>query len=207
MKGAAFTFASEVDRQIEAIPADDYRMHTRPAKRLLEELLPISRLGLYLKQPGLDVEIEAFENDGPIDGRIQITGFRQQTLNVQVTCDFTYEERLRMKAVSLVGSVAGSGPISRNRRTGQIEAVTVAVDIEEHYKRVAEAIRNLSLKKIGHRPPKDTALLVAFDEVKVRGLRSWCRLLAAVDQVGGVERGGFTAIYLFNGASNEIQQA
>lgn len=206
MKDTAFLFANEVDRQIEALPANDYRMHRGRAKRLLEELLPISRIGLHLKEPGQNVEVEAFENDGPIDGRIEVTGFRPQTLNIQVTCDFSYEESLRMEALSVAGSVAGSGPISRNRRTGQIEATTVVVDIDEHYKRIAERVRALSLKKAGHSPPRDTVLLVAFDEIRVRGLRSWCRLLAAVDETSGVERGDFKSVYLFNGANNEIQQ-
>lgn len=182
-------------------------MHRGCAKRLLEELLPISRLGLHMKQPGLQVYVEAFEDYGPLDGRIEITGFRSLTLGVQVTCDFTYTERLRMELMSSAGCVPGSGAISKNRKTGQIQATTAAIGIDEHYERTAKIVRNLSLKKAAQTPIGNTALLIAFDEVKISGAPCWQRLFAALDRIGGLAAGGFAATYLFNGASNEIQRA
>lgn len=76
MKAPAYEFAEMTDARIEALSDAEYRSHAGPAKRLLEEVLPISRLGLYLKEPGLNVEVEAYENDGPDDGRILISGYK-----------------------------------------------------------------------------------------------------------------------------------
>lgn len=207
MKKPAFVFASEVDNLIEALSPDDYRTHHGRAKRLLEELLPISRLGLLLKQPGLHVEVEAFEDYGPADGRIAVTGFREQLFDVQVTCDFTYSERLRSELVSSVGSAPGAGPTSRDRRTGQIKAAPIVVDMDAHYENIATAVRDLSIKKAARVPGANAALVIAFDEIRLSGAYSWRQMHAALDRKGGLSSGDFFAIYLFNGASNEIQRA
>jgi len=73
MKDTAYLFASKVDQQIEALSCLEYFMRRARGKVLLEENLPISRLGLHLKQPGLEVEVEAYENnnkDKEPDGHI-----------------------------------------------------------------------------------------------------------------------------------------
>ena len=59
------------------------------------ELYPISRLALHRKAPDLEVEVEAFSNDGAIDDYIIKTGFRDCARNVDVTVAYGYEEYLR----------------------------------------------------------------------------------------------------------------
>lgn len=54
MKGTAYSFAQQVDREIEALSLSAYIQRKDRAKLLREELYPISRLPLHLKQPRLD---------------------------------------------------------------------------------------------------------------------------------------------------------
>src|SRR4051812_24813042 len=85
MRGPAFSFAAEVERQIEQLSADDFHRRQGHSKVLLEEWYPISRLGIHLKQPGLEVEVEGFGDNGAADGRIEERGFRDRTFDIQVT--------------------------------------------------------------------------------------------------------------------------
>lgn len=71
MKDTAYSFAQKVDDQLEATSSSDYHLRTGRIKLLREELYPISRLALQLKQPGLKVEVEAFENNDAADGHIR----------------------------------------------------------------------------------------------------------------------------------------
>ncbi len=68
MRGTVFEFALEVDQQIASLTREQYYLRTGRAKILLEELYPLSRFALRLQYPGIQLEVEAFEDDGPIDG-------------------------------------------------------------------------------------------------------------------------------------------
>jgi hypothetical protein len=207
MKDTAYPFASEVDRQIESLSKADYLMRRDRGKVLVEELLPISRLALHLKQPGLEVEVEAFENDGEADGHIRVTGFREQEFNVQVTCAFTYEESMRRELLVTKGSTPGAGDIYRDRKTKQIVATMAATDTDEHISRVSRSVVELYKKKAAKTYSKDTALIIAFDAIKLYGRYNWNQLFASLEKEGGFSGSGFIAIYLFNTATNELQRA
>ena len=51
MRAPVFEFALEVDRQIASLSREELRMRTGRAKRLLEELFPLSRFALRMKLP------------------------------------------------------------------------------------------------------------------------------------------------------------
>ena len=51
-----------------ALSKEAYHLRTGRSKRLQEELYPLSRFALKLVYPGMSVQVEAFENDGPMDG-------------------------------------------------------------------------------------------------------------------------------------------
>lgn len=95
MNGTAYSFAQQVDREIEALSLSDYIRRKERGKRLRDELYPICRLALHLKQPGLEIEVEAFEDDGPVDGHIRESGFREEEFDIEVTSDYSHDESLR----------------------------------------------------------------------------------------------------------------
>ena len=206
MKDTAYLFASEVDRQIEALSDADYLLRRDRGKLLQEELLPISRLALHLKQPGLEVEVEAFENDGEADGCIRVVGFREQEFNVQVTCTFSYEESMRRELLVTKGYSPGTGEIYKDKKTKQIVATMAATDTDEEISRISQLVIERYKKKLAKTYGKDTVLIIAFDSIKLYGRSKWNQLCTALDKMGLLSESGFIAIYLFNNATNEIQR-
>jgi len=206
VRASAYEFAARADARVESLSGADYRSHDGAAKCLLEEVLPLSRLGLYLKEPGLQVEVEAYENNGPSDGRVSITGYRAEVIDVQIVCDYSYEESLRAELLNRDGVAPGSGPIHRERRSGAIVATTMAEGIDEQFQRTAQdlirLLRQKSLRRTGRQ-----ALLIAFDAMTLQRGYGWRPLYAALTREGGLSGSGFDTVYLFNGATSEIQRA
>ncbi len=140
MKRNAFEFAQEVDRQIEQLSIEEYHLRQGRGKLLQEELLPISRLGIHFKVPGLNVEVEAFENDGPVGGHISISGFRSEEFDVQVTYIYSYEESLRRELLLSQGVAPAAGVIFRDKRSRKIVSTMTSVDLEQHIDDLANAV-------------------------------------------------------------------
>lgn len=207
MRNTAYEFATEVDWRIEALSESDYLEHDNQGKELLEEWYPLSRLALHLKQAGLEVKVEIFEDDGAADGHLQIIGFWDAEFDVQITCCFDYEEKLRRELLVTEGSAPGAGEIYRDRESGQIHATQGVRDYYEYIERVAEEVMERFHKKSEFAYRSDTALIIAFHEPKLGGLSSWKRLSSALEDEGGMGRSNFTSVYLFNSAINQIQRA
>jgi hypothetical protein len=207
LRGSAFAFAAEVERQIESLSLDDFHRRQGHSKLLLEEWYPISRLGLHLKQPGLDVTVEAFGNSGVADGRIEERGFRTRAFDVQVTYVDDYQGAMRRELMRQQGFAPGAGPISRNKATGGIEAAVAAVDMDHHLTSAASGIVERFTKKAAKTYPLGTALLVAFDDMTMRGRSDWSSLLRLVDSQVDLAASGFESVYILNCATNELVKA
>ena len=207
MKDTAYSFAREVDRQIEELTHADYHMKLGRSKQLQEELYPISRLALQLKQPGLEVNVEAFEDDGPVDGHIRTSGFREQEFDVEVTCVYDYDESLRGELLVFEGAVPGAGPIYRDKRSGKVIAIHTAVDYNEHIGRISKAVMDRFRDKVSKPYAPQTVLIIVFDEIKLHGRENWNRLFESVEKEGGLSSSVFLSVYLFNSATNELQRA
>jgi hypothetical protein len=206
MKGDAYSFAKEVDRQIEALSLDDYLRRRGRGKVLREELYPISRLALLLKQPGLEVDVEAYEDDRPADGHIRERGFRDREFDIQVTSDYSHDESLRDELLATEGVSWGAGDIRRDKSSGKVIASPGVVDYEEHFKRISESLVRLFRKKAAILYGSDTVLIISFDEIKIAGHYAWEKLVSFVDEKGGLSGSAFRSVYLFNIATNELQR-
>ena len=206
MRGSVFEFALEVDRQIQALTREQFHLRTGRAKRLLEELFPLSRFALRLKYPVNNPEVEAFEDDGPLDGAIHWGREPASQLNVEVTYVHSYEEALRRELMWTTGSTPGAGPIYRNKATGEILATGTLVPTAEEVAQLATAIVERFKKKCTKPYPKGTTLLIAFDDPTFFGFGLWCQLFSAIEAQGGLES-GFGEVHIFNCGSNELQTA
>jgi hypothetical protein len=204
MRNSVFDFAVEVDRQISALTREQFYLRTGRAKRLLEELYPLSRFALRLKYPGNDPEVEAFEDDGPLDGVIHWGGVPASQLNVEVTYVHSYQMALRDELLFSTGSTPGAGPIYRDKRTGNIVATSAILPTAEEIAQLAAAIVERFSKKRAKRYPRGTALLIAFDDPTFWGSHLWGRLIAVINAHGGLED-GFEEVHIFNCGSNELQ--
>jgi len=210
MKRSAYDFAHETEKRIQAL-SDDEPKHfferPRPAKRLIEEIYPLSKLALRFQQLGAHVEVEAFENSGQADGHIWIESYAPREFDVQVTfAGYDETDKLRARHLLKHGWVPGSGPIHQDKKTGEIIAEVHAEDVGAPIQRIAASIRKSYLAKAAKGYPPETVLLIAFDVVPLQGRGYWKMLYDALDEKGGIQAGVFTQVFLFNGASNELQQ-
>lgn len=208
MKFSAYEFATYVDRLIESYPQSEYLLRKgRDKKKVIEEFYPLSRLGLFHKRPGLDVQIEAHENTDRPDGFISVKGFHEIDFRVEVTfAGYDYEEALRSELLVRQGFVPGTGQISKDRKSGVITAVTTAEDANAPMSRLATSIRERFLAKSLMSYPDGTVLLIAFEDFKLCGRGWWSMLHAEIDRIGGIEKSIFAKIFLFNGHTNELLQ-
>lgn len=208
VKDSAYAFAEKVDRLIGDLKNEEFHRRIGRSKQLREELFPLSRLALFLKMPGLEVEVEASENSGRADGYIRITGFRQREFEVQIAyAGYESEDALRAELLVSQGFVPGAGGIRRDKKDGNIVATMAAVDHDEHIRRMATAVMDRFCKKALKPYAQGTVLLVAFEEIKLYGRSAWTSLFIKIAEAGGMAGSQFDEIYLFNGATNEIQRA
>jgi hypothetical protein len=207
MHNTAFSFASEVERKIQALSAEDFRLRRGCAKLLLEEWYPISRLALQLKQPGLEIFVDAFGDSGVADGRIEERGFRSRTFDVQVSYVENYEGALRRELMHHQGFTPGAGPIYRIKPSREIVADLVAVDFDHNVRQAAACIAQRFTNKASMSYPENTALLLAFDDVTLGGFAMWRQLLENIHEHATLAESRFISVYIINCATNEIVRA
>jgi hypothetical protein len=208
MKKPAYEFAAEVDSLMESFSDKEYLHRTGRAKKVIEELYPLSRLALRVKQPGVAVLVEAFEDSGRADGHIWITGLREANFEVQITyAGYEGEDALRSQLLVQQYFTSGASPVTRDRKSEAIIVSMSADDFDEPIRRLATSIRTRFIVKNAKPYAPGTVLLIAFDNITLRGRGWWNTLYAAIDKAGGVDKGIFDQVYLFNGGSNELSQA
>lgn len=203
----AYQYLELVEGKIEALPSGDYLLKkSESSKFLLEEALPIAKLAISLKQPGLKIEVEAFDDDREEDGLITESGFRSNKLPVQVTHCYSYEQALRDEELALTGATFGAGPITRDKKSGKVVSEAGAQDTGAHISKLVESIAFVFEKKNNKNYATKMVLVISFSEVKLAGLSQWVLLF---DQLKGRVRfpsSSFLRVYLYNSASNEIQR-
>ena len=147
MKFSAYEFAKITEDRIKALSMKEYHERPRVPKRLIEEIYPLSRFALALTQPGLDVEVEAPENENSetLDGHIWTSGFRDQSFDVEVTfAGYERLEKLRSRLMLRQGFTPGAGPIEQDKKTGEIIATMEAEDRNAQITRLAESISDVT---------------------------------------------------------------
>jgi hypothetical protein len=136
-------------------------------KKLIEEAIPLSRLGLYLSTPGSEVYLTCLAGNQNYDAYIEITGFDQRIFKVEVTTTENRPSTLRRQALSRLGHVPLTGPISRSGREITIPDETEMVCANEEDDRCV----NLMFERMRHKVESgryggDTAILVFFTEFR-----------------------------------------
>ena len=207
MRDNAYSFAQSVASQIEALSRDEFFLRVGRSKRLQEELFPLSRLALHFAFPGLSVEVEAFENNGPVDGHISLRGYKTQDFDVEITYLRSHEDAMRGELLCTNNVTPGAGPIRRDKVTGEVIAEYGLIEHCELIETIASSLIDLHAKKVVKTYPLGTVLLIAFDEVSLYGSSDWRKLYDHLASKGGLAIGKFRAIYLFNCATNELQTA
>ncbi|MBS1161949.1 MAG: hypothetical protein H6R15_4368 [Proteobacteria bacterium] len=208
MKLSAYEFAQAIEARIEALSPEQFHERPRDAKRLLEELYPLSRLALSFKQPGLTVFVEANEDSGRADGQLWLAGFLDKTFEVQVTFA-GYERAAALRSSLLLQQALAPGGRGEavNRPAGQTAADSDQDGATASIGRLGISIGQRIRSKAAKPYAPGTVLLVAFEDPQLRGRGGWSRLYQVIENAGGIECGPFAEVYLFNTYSNELQRA
>jgi hypothetical protein len=128
-------------------------------KRLIEEVVPLSRLGLFLWQPGCDVYVTCHADNRNYDAEVEVEGWNPRSFRVEATTTETDESTLRRQALSRDGFSTLSGPIHREGRTIVPEfEMTEASEDRDRY--VALTFERLRAKVESGRYDSNTAILV-----------------------------------------------
>jgi hypothetical protein len=133
-------------------------------KKLIEEAIPVTYLGLHLVRMAEDVFVQLYADNRPYDGQLEVSGFNNFGFKVEVTTTENDESTLQRQALSRDGKVWLYGPIWRDKSDGRkIISEPEMVDLSKRADRSMELAFERFLEKADSgRYDKDTAILVAI---------------------------------------------
>jgi hypothetical protein len=133
-------------------------------KRLIEEAVPLSRLGLSLWTPGNEPYVTLAPKNLNFDGYVEVEGFSARSFSVEVTTIESEQSTLRRQALSREGTVPLTGKIRRTAE-GAIEAELAMIDVAEQEQTVVDlALSRLRAKAESARYDENTAFLVYVND-------------------------------------------
>jgi hypothetical protein len=142
-------------------------------KNLLEEAVPIGRLGLYLWRPWRDVSVTCLAGNRPHDAEIILQDPQKtELIKIEVTTTETDETTMRRQALSREGFVWMTGPVRREDR--QIVSEATMVDLDKESARLVGCAISRFRKKAEREDDPQTAILVYVNSF--RSLPFWYRM-------------------------------
>ncbi|MBZ0141921.1 MAG: hypothetical protein K8H87_19455 [Pseudorhodoplanes sp.] len=124
-------------------------------KRMKEEVLPVLRM-LERAMSAVNVTVAFPVDSGAADATMRIGS--GPAIPLQATCDFSYEEQLRLELLHQQGTAPGFGAIRKVK--GQIHAVREAYSTEQAIADFSSRLVDRIKQKLRHRPAKGTWLVV-----------------------------------------------
>jgi hypothetical protein len=142
-------------------------------KKLIEEAIPTAYLALYLFRQCDDVYVQCKAGNQNFDALIDVKGFRNFSIKVEVVTTTEDEETaLRRQELGRTGFVFLTGPIRRDPKSKSIEFEPQMVDVQEEEQKWLERAYKGFLEKVeSNRYGEDTAVLVNIDTYRSFGMR------------------------------------
>lgn len=132
-------------------------------KKLLEEAVPVARMGLYLWRPWRDVSVTCLAGDQSHDAEITVKDpHKTERIKIEVTCTETDETTMRRQALSREGFVWMSGPVRREGR--RIVSEATMVDLDKESSHLVERALTRFRRKAEREDDPQTAILVYLVE-------------------------------------------
>lgn len=130
-------------------------------KKLLEEAVPVSLLGLYFSRPWNNVYVQCLIDNPDYDAVIEIQTPHQKSskkLKIEVTTTEDKFNTMRRQALSRDGFVHFTGPVKREGR----EIITEGkfVDVEEETEKIIDLTLERLKKKLANAYDEETVILV-----------------------------------------------
>ena len=163
------------DPEFDAI----YFERTGNVKKLIEEAIPLTYLGLHLVRIMEDVFLQFFTNQPSYDGQLEVSGHNNYGFKVEVTTTENEESALQRQALSRNGMVWLHGPIKRDGDDGRkIISEPQMIDLSMREDRCLElAFHRFLAKANSGRYDLNTAILVAITMDHVISIRRRGELL------------------------------
>jgi hypothetical protein len=159
---------------------DAYYFERKPSgsniKKLIEEVIPISRLCLYLSTPASEVYATCFTGNQNYDAIIEVTGFNPRRFKLEVTTTENDSSVLRRHALARYGHVSLTGSIRRQGREIIEEPEMISVD-EEDQECIDRMLQRLREKIDYGRYDDDTVFLVFMTDFRPIGMYHRARLI------------------------------
>jgi hypothetical protein len=198
-----------INAKLEAIKAggrfdEQYFERTgQNVKKLIEEVVPVSRLGLFLWTPGSEVFVTCYVDNEDHEALIEVEGFAAQSFKVEVTTTESEASTLRRQALAREGTVTLAGPIRKEGRTIIPDYVMIDVD-EESEKYVECALDRLREKVNSRRWDGKTVILVFLSDFWTLPPRGRADLNRKTERYLESERPKIPAVYYCYGDSYSI---
>jgi hypothetical protein len=142
-------------------------------KKLLEEAIPVARLGLYFWRPWRDISVICLADNQPHDAEVTLQDPHKEaeTIKVEVTSTETDETTMRRQALSREGFAFMTGPVRREGR--RIVSEPTMVDLNKECERLLECAFARFQTKAEREDDPQTAILVYVNPF--RSLSFWYR--------------------------------
>lgn len=133
----------------------------RNVKKLIEEAIPISCLGLQFFSPWNNVYVKCLTGNQKYDAELEVKGFLQLELKIEATTIETDESTMRRQALSRKGFVHFTGPVRRDGR--DILSEPKMIDLNKENDRWVNLAFERYLKKVNKGYDADTGILISLD--------------------------------------------
>lgn len=156
-----------------------YFERTGNVKKLIEEAVPLTYLGLHFVRIAEDVFLQFYTDNRSYDGQLEVTGHNNFGFKVEVTTTENYESTLRRQALSRNGTVWMHGLIKRDESDRRrIISEPRMVDLSKVEERCTElAFERFLAKANSGRYDVNTAILVAITMDRIVSMRRRSELL------------------------------
>ncbi len=163
-------------------------------KKLLEEAVPVSRLGLYLCREWNDVFVQCLTNNPSYDAAIEIQNpTDREKIKIEVTTTEDDDSTMRRQALSRKGFVHFTGKVRREKRNIISEGEFVDVE-EECTKLVQLALQRLELK-LSNTYDSATAILIYFTNHRMLLHHHRFNLIKQVKQILGERKPALYGVF------------
>jgi hypothetical protein len=155
-------------------------------KKLLEEAIPVSRLGLYLCSEWHDVFVQCFTDNPSFDAKIEVINPSDKRssgleLKVEVTTTENDQSVMKRQAISRNGYVVFTGNSKREGR--KIITEGEFIEVEEECEKIVQLAIQRFEAKIGNKYDESTAILVYVVSRWHLLNRHRCNLIEAIKHI------------------------
>jgi hypothetical protein len=131
-------------------------------KKFIEEAIPVAYLGLHYYRIADDIYIQCKSGNQPYDAVLDVVGYRNRSIKIEVTTTENDGSTLRRQSLSRHGFTYSSGPI--RREGADIVSEPEMVETFEEEQKLSDLAFSRFYEKVKFNSyDKDTAVLVRVD--------------------------------------------